>query len=337
MVGKRFSILMAVILTVSILAGCSKSQATPSSSSKESSKVFKIGITQIVEHPALDSARKGFLDALKSKGFEDGKNIRINFQNAQGDMPTAQTIAHNLVSDKSDLILAIATPSAQAAYNATKEIPILITAVTDPVKAGLVKSLEKPDTNVTGTSDDVPLDKQFDLLKKLLPNSKKVGILYNTSENNSEIQVEHAKTISPDFGLEVVSTGITNVNEIPQALASLLEKVDVIYVPTDNMVVSAMPLISAQCFKKNVPIIGSERGQVEAGALATLGIDYYKLGFQTGLMAVDVLNGKDVKTMPVTALSEMQLVVNTDAAKKLNITLPEDISSKAEKVTGGVQ
>lgn len=337
MVGKKVSILLAVVLTVSLLGGCAKPQAVTSNNPEESKKIVKIGITQIVEHPALDSAREGFIEALKSKGYEDGKNIEIDFQNAQGDMPTTQTIANSFVSKKKDLILAIATPAAQAAYNASKDIPILITAVTDPVAAGLVKSLEKPDTNVTGTSDDVPIEKQFELLKKLLPNSKKVGILYNTSESNSQIQVEKAKKAAPDFGLEIISAGITNVNEIPQALNSLIGKMNVLYIPTDNMIVSAMPLVSSECFKKNIPVIGAEKGVVEQGALATTGIDYYRLGFQTGLMAVDVLNGKATNTMPITTLKDMQLVINTDAVKKLNISVPGEISSMAEKITGGVR
>ena len=337
MVGKKSSILVALLLATSILGGCAKSQASTSSSIQDEKKVKKIGITQIVEHPALDASRKGFVEALKSKGFEDGKNIEIDFQNAQGEPATAQTIAQNFVSKKKDLILAIATPTAQASFNATKSIPILITAVTDPVQAGLVKSLDKPETNVTGTSDNVPIETQFELLKKLVPNGKKVGILYNTSEANSGIQVEAAKKAAPSFGLEIVPTGVTNVNEIPQALDTLLGKIDVLYVPTDNMVVSAIPIISSQCFKKSIPIIGSERGQVEGGALATTGIDYYKLGFQTGLAAVEVLNGKSPKDIPVTTLKDMQLVINTDAAKKLNITIPEDLNSKAEKITGGVK
>jgi putative tryptophan/tyrosine transport system substrate-binding protein len=337
MVGKKSSVLVALLLAASILGGCSKTQASISNSSQGEKKIVKIGINQIVEHPALDASRKGFIEALKSKGFEEGKNLEIDFQNAQGESATAQTIAQNFVSKKKDLILAIATPTAQASFNATKSIPILITAVTDPVQAGLVKALDKPETNVTGTSDNVPIETQFELLKKLVPNGKKVGILYNTSEANSGIQVEAAKKAAPSFGLEIVPTGVTNVNEIPQALDTLLGKIDVLYVPTDNMVVSAIPIISSQCFKKNIPIIGSERGQVEGGALATTGIDYYKLGFQTGLAAVEVLNGKSPKDIPVTTLKDMQLVINTDAAKKLNITIPEDLNSKAEKITGGVK
>lgn len=337
MVVKKLSGLFAFVLSMSILAGCSSSQASTSKNSDSPKKQIKIGISQIVEHPALDASRKGFIDALKEKGFEEGKNLKVDVQNAQGEQANAQTIANKFVSDKVDMILAIATPTAQTAYNATKDIPIMITAVTDPVNAGIAKSLDKPETNVTGTSDNVPIEKQFELLKQLVPNAKKVGILYNTSENNSEIQVDSAKKAAPNFGLEVLPVGITNVNDIPQSLSSLLGKMDVLYVPTDNMVASSMPIIAEQCFKNNVPIIGSEKGQVEQGALATTGIDYYKLGFQTGMAAVDVLNGKKPKDIPITTLKDMQLVINTDAVKKLKITVPKEIEDKAEKITGGVK
>lgn len=336
MVAKKITGLFAFLLSASILAGCAASK-TSTASNSSTNKQIKIGISQIVEHPALDSAKNGFIDALKEKGYDDGKNIKIDFQNAQGEPANTQTIAKKFVSDKVDMILAIATPSAQAAYNATKDIPILITAVTDPVQAGLAKSLTKSETNVTGTSDNVPIETQFDLLKKLVPNAKKVGIIYNTSESNSEIQVNSAKKAAPSDGLEIVTMGITNVNDIPQTLSSLVGKIDVLYVPTDNMVVSSMPIIADQCFKNNIPIIGSEKGQVTQGALATTGIDYYKLGKQTGLVAVDVINGKKPTDIAITTLSEMQLVVNTDAAKKLNIAIPKDIEAKAEKVTGGVK
>jgi putative tryptophan/tyrosine transport system substrate-binding protein len=336
MVGKKIKTLLVVVLSASLLGACSSSQVSTNSSNKIL-KVVKIGITQIAEHPALDSSRKGFIEALKSKGYEDGKNIKIDYENAQGDMATTQTIAQNFASNKEDLILAIATPSAQAAYNATKSIPIVITAVTDPVNAGLVKSLEKPDTNVTGTSDNVPIEKQLQLLKQLIPGSKNLGVIYNTSESNSEVQIENLKKAAPNFNLHLVTAGVTNVNEIPQALSSILGNIDVLYIPTDNLVASSMPLITNQCYNKNIPVIGSEKGEVTNGALATTGIDYYKLGFQTGLMAVDILNGKSTKDMPVATLTEMQIVVNIDAAKKLNIVIPEDISNKAEKVTGGVK
>lgn len=341
MVAKQKSSVLFVVLLfiISLLSGCAGTAATvgnqESESTTKSNKLIEIGITQIVEHPALDSARQGFVDALASKGFKDGENIRIDFQNAQGDIPTAQTIAQNFASNKKDMIFAIATPAAQAAFNATKDIPILITAVTDPEDAGLVKSMEKPETNVTGTSDAAPMERQFELLKKLIPNAKKVGILYNTSERNSEIQVDAAKQLSGKFGFEIIAKGVTNTNEVPQVLDSLITKIDVLYVPTDNLVASAIAIISEKCIEKNIPVVGSEKGQVEGGALATEGIDYYKLGFQTGLMAVEVLGGSKTQDMPITMLKDTTLTINADTAEKLNITIPQDLMERAEVIKGG--
>ncbi len=336
MVGKKLlsCLLGGLVLGTSILTGCS---SATSSSTSNSNKVLNIGISQLVEHPALDSARKGFVDALASKGFKDGEKVKIDFQNAQGDIPTAQTIASNFVSNKKDLILAIATPAAQAAYNSTKEIPILMTAVTDPVKSGLVKSMNKPDTNVTGTSDALPLDKQFELIKKIVPNCKKIGILYNTSEANSELQVKAAKEEAAKMNLEVIATGVTSSNDMPQGLNDLLSKVDVLYTPTDNLVASSMSLISSKCLEKKIPVIGAEKAHVDSGALATEGIDYYKLGFQTGLMAADILDGKKPQDMPVQTLKETKLIINEDTAKKLNIAIPDDLKAKAEIVKGGAK
>jgi putative ABC transport system substrate-binding protein len=337
MVAKKFlSVFLLIVVSISILlSGCSSNASTQSGNKSISDKKIKIGITQIVEHEALDAARKGFIDALSSKGFKDGDNIEIDFQNAQGDAPTAQTIAQNFVSQKKDLILAIATPSAQAAYNATKDIPILITAVTDPVKSGLAKSWDKSGTNVTGTSDAAPIDKQFELIKKLYPNCRNVGIIYNTSEANSEIQVESAKSTASKYGFQIVTSGITNTNDIPQALDSLLSKIDVLYVPTDNMIVAAMPIVSQKCIDKKIPAIGAESGTVNAGALATEGIDYYKLGYQTGLMAVDVINGKKPADMPISTLQDTQLVINETTAAKLGINIPDDLKKRAQMVKGG--
>lgn len=336
MVNKqKLSVFLTVLmLFTSLAAGCSNSKSQ--NQSKEN-KVVEIGIMQISEHPALDSSRQGFIDALSSKGLKDGENIKIDFQNAQGDIPTAQTIAQNFVSAKKDIIFAIATPTAQAAYNATKDIPIIITAVTDPVDAGLAESLEKSGTNVTGTSDATPMDKQFELLKKLIPNAKKVGILYNTSERNSEIQVEMAKKLSDNYGFEIVENGITSTNEVVQAIDSIKKKIDVLYVPTDNLIVSSMAIISQKCTEAGIPIIGSEKGQADNGALAAEGIDYYKLGFQTGLMAVKVINGSKPKDIPIETLKDTSLTINSDAAKKLGISIPDELMKKAEVVQGGVE
>lgn len=275
-------------------------------------KNIEIGVTQIMEHPALDSARVGFEKALKDNGYGD---VKIDYQNAQGDFGTAQMIANSFVQDKKDLIYAISTPSAQAAYNVTKKIPIVITAVTDVKAAGLVGD------NITGTSDATSIYKQLETITKILPNAKKVGIIYNTSEQNSQVQVASAKEESKKLGLEIIETGVTNVNDMAMGLDSLLDKVDVLYTPTDNLVVSATPLVLDKANRKNVPVVGCIEDQVAQGALITDTIDYEKLGYQTGEMAIRVLKGEEPKNMPVETLKNTQLIVNKKAAEKYGIDL----------------
>lgn len=275
-------------------------------------KNIEIGVTQIMEHPALDSARVGFEKALKDNGYGD---VKIDYQNAQGDFGTVQMIANSFAQGKKDLIYAISTPSAQAAYNVTKEIPILITAVTDVKAAGLVGD------NITGTSDATSIYKQLETITKILPNAKKVGIIYNTSEQNSQVQVASAKEESKKLGLEIIETGVTNVNDMAMGLDSLLDKVDVLYTPTDNLVVSATPLVLDKANRKNVPVVGCIEDQVAQGALITDTIDYEKLGYQTGEMAIRVLKGEEPKNMPVETLKNTQLIVNKKAAEKYGIDL----------------
>ncbi len=315
--------ILILITMVTLLLACGKD---------EEKKLTKIGISQIVEHPALDGAREGFIKALTDNGYIDGSNIILDYQNAQNDISVAQSIATGFASDNVDMILAIATPSAQAAYNATKDIPILITAVTDPVSAGLVKSNENPRTNVSGTSDATPIKSQFKLIKELLPNAKKIGIVYNTSEQNSLVQVAQAKAEAKVLGLEIIESGITNVNEISQALDVLLSKIDVLYTPTDNMVVSATPLVVQKAKENNVPMIGCIEDQIVTGALATGTIDYYKLGYQTGERAVEVLNGKDISSIPVETLNNTELVINKTTAELLGIELNEELLARAKVI-----
>lgn len=336
MVGKRkLSMLLCTVLIGGVLAGCGNS-AADSNKGASSSAVKNIGVVQIVQHDALDAANKGFVEALKEKGFEDGKNIKIEQQNAQGEQANAQTIAKQFVDAKKDLIFAIATPAVQAAYNSTKDIPIIFTAVTDPVKAEVAKDWKSSGTNVTGTSDKVPVDKQIDLLKKLLPNAKTVGVIYNTSETNSVVQVNELKAAAEKQGLAVKEIGVTNVNEINQNLASALGQIDVLYTPTDNTVASGYALVGKLCIDKNIPIIGAEDAVVTKGGLASIGIDYYKLGKEAGLKAAEVLSGKKPSEVEITTLSDMTFTINTDVAKKLNITIPKDIEANCKKVTGGV-
>jgi putative ABC transport system substrate-binding protein len=297
-----------------------------------SGKVFKIGISQLAEHPALDSAREGFIEALKEAGYEDGKNIKIEYQNAQGDVNNAQTIARKFTDENVYIILAIATQAAQAAANVTKEIPILITAVTDPVTAGLAESLDKPGKNVTGTTDINPVDEQIKLVKELVPQAERVGILYNSGEINSKIQVDIAKEIVEDLGMTLVEAAVSNSNEVSQATQSLMGSVDAIYVPTDNTIVSSIGAVIKAANENNIPVIGSERGQVDAGAVATKGIDYRELGKQTGQIAVEVIKGKKPQDTPIQKPKTVTLIINKKAAETIGLAIPEEILSKAEEV-----
>ncbi len=331
MVGKKhltslsrcLGFILLLIISLS-LNGCS--------SQKE--EVFSIGISQIIENPVLDLAREGFIDALKEKGYEDGKNIKIDTQFAQGDIALTTTIAQNFVSQKKDLIFAISTPSAQSAFQSTKEIPILFTAVTDPVSAGLVKNLDSPEGNITGTTDLVPVDKQLELGKKIFPNVKKVGIPYNTSEVNSQVQVELAKEAAEKQGLEIVDIPVTNSSEIEPALRAKAQEIDLLFLPSDNLIASSMSIITKVALDNKIGTIGVDEPMVKNGALACEGLDYYKLGYETGLMAVDIMNGKEVKDIPVFRPKDTQLTINQNIANKLGINIPKEILEEAIIVEG---
>ncbi|MTI66603.1 MAG: ABC transporter substrate-binding protein [Firmicutes bacterium] len=307
-------VLVMILIGVTVLTGCANKNNTD--------EKIKIGISQIVEFEVLDKNREGFIKALEDNGYIDGENVEIDYQNAQGDIKNTQTIAKNFTTRKKDMIFAISTPSAQGAYNSTKDIPIMISAVTDPIAAGLVKSLKEPNTNVTGTSDYIPVEKQLELIKLLMPDAKKIGVLYNTSEINSEILVDQLKEVSKKQGYEVIEAGVTSTNEVSQAIGSLTKKVDVLYAPTDQLVVSSMPIIVQKTIEGNIPIIASEKGSVKKGALATQGIDYYKLGYKTGEMAVKVLNGEDISKMSVGLPEKTEIFINEDSLRALSIEKP---------------
>ncbi|NJI82488.1 ABC transporter substrate-binding protein [Clostridioides difficile] len=324
--SKLINLTLIGVLSISTITGCSKNnEGDLDESSSKNNDIKKIGITQLVEHQALDASKEGFVKALEDNGFKDGKNIEIDYQNAQNDMPTTQTIASKFVSDKKDLIFAISTPSAQAAYNATKDIPILITAVTDPVSAGFADSLDKPGKNVSGTSNFTPIEKSMEALDVLVPKAKTIGVIYNTSEVNSKVQVDNLKKYATNKGLKIVEKGISSSSEINQAASSLMGNVDVIYAPTDNLLASSMPIVSELATKNKIPIIAAEEGMVKGGALACQGINYEKLGYKTGEMAVKVLKGESkVSDMPITSLDETNLIINEDILKALSIDKPSD-------------
>lgn len=313
------------------LAGCSNGGGDTSGSEGsggEAAASYKVGINQLVQHPALDAAAEGFQQALTDAGFD----VDYDVQNANGEQSTALTIAQSFASQDLDLVLAIATPAAQASAQAITDLPVLFTAVTDAVSAELVDSNEAPGGNVTGTSDMAPIDAQLALLKELVPGAETVGIVYASGEVNSQVQVDEAIDAAGPLGLEIVTRTITTANDIQQAVDSLGD-VDAIYVPTDNMVVSGISALIGSAEAKQIPVIGAEAGTVEGGAIATLGIDYFKLGYQTGEMAVKILSeGADPATMPVEFSKEFSYVVNPGAAERMGVTIPQEILDEAEVV-----
>lgn len=312
------------IIVMCLLVACGVAFA---GGSKDKAKgAIKIGVIQLVEHAALDASYHGFVDSLKASGYVDGQNISIDYQNAQGEQANCNTIAQKFVNDRVDLILAIATPAAQAVANLTKDIPILITAVTDPESAKLVNSNARPGTNVSGTSDLTPCAAQIQLLKRILPNAKTVGMLFCSSEQNSYFQVALAKEECDKQGLKYIDFTVSNPNEIQQVVQSMVGKVDAIYCPTDNMIAAGMVTVAQVATAAKLPTICGEEGMVDAGGLATYGIDYYALGKQTGLMAVDVLkNGRKPADMPIQYLAGGELKVNEATRAALGITIPSDV------------
>ncbi|MDD6697451.1 MAG: ABC transporter substrate-binding protein [Veillonellaceae bacterium] len=326
---KLLSLGVATVLAAGVFAGCGGSQQAGSSSGK----TYKIGVVQLVEHNALDAANKGFVDGLKERGYEQGKNVEFDQQNAQADQSNLQNIAQRFVSGKMDLICAIATPAAQTVANATKDIPIVGTAITDYVGAKLAASNEKPGGNITGTSDMNPIKEQIDLLLKIKPEAKTIGTIYCSSEVNSEVQIKAMQEYAESKGLTVKVATISTVNDLQQAAQSLVGSVDAFYEPTDNIVASAMPTLVAITDPAKIPVICAEPNMVKAGGLATYGIDYYKLGVQTGHMAADILEGKSKPAdMSIEMAKDLKVTVNKADAARLGLTLPEDVLKDADIV-----
>lgn len=349
---KKLTVLTLVLaMTATLLAGCGSNETTDVSSDVETTEettedtseaeeeasedtaedaeaqdtaddgtVYKIGVIQLTEHAALDASNEGFVAALNDSGIK----YEIDQQNAQNDQSACQTIASKLVADGDDLILAIGTPAAQAAAAETTEIPIIGTAITDFADAGLVNDNAAPGTNVTGTSDLTPVKEQIDLLKKLLPEAKTVGILYCSAESNSEFQAELAKSACEEASLAYEVFTVASSNEIQTVVESMVGKVDVIYAPTDNTIAAGMATVAMVANDNNLPTICGEAGMVEAGGLATYGIDYYQLGYLAGQQAVAILKGEaNVSETPIGYLAEEQceLTTNAETAETLNVDL----------------
>jgi putative ABC transport system substrate-binding protein len=296
-------------------------------------KVVRIGITQIVEHPALDATRKGFIDYLEQHGYKAGAKAEYDYKNAQNNRAVSGQIARKLVGDRVDLILSIATPSSQDVAAATKEIPILFAAVTDPVAAGLVKSLDKPGGNVSGTTDRSPVARQLDLIREIVPKAKTIGTIFNPGEVNSVASVKEIKEEATKRGLTVVEASATSSSAVKMAAESLVGRVDLIHVPTDNTVVLAFESVVKVCQDNKIPLFAADTDSVNRGAIAALAVDYYKLGLQTGAMAQKILEGKvKVSDLPVEEQSELLLYLNPKQAQKMGVALSEATVKRASKI-----
>lgn len=325
---KLFKVVTAILITAALLLSAAACSLTGGKD------VIKIGIVQIVEHPSLDTIRLAFIEELASRGFKDGENIRIDYQNAQNEQTNLNTICQKFIADKSDLIVAIATPSALAAAAMTSDIPVLFSACTDPVGSGLVSSLENPGGNVTGTSDAVSAEMIMDLAKRITPDIKTIGALYNSGEPNSISVVNNLKEYAAKNNMQVIEGTVTNSSEVQQVTQSLADQADAIFSPIDNTIASAMPVVAQVAESAKKPVYVGADSMVKDGGLATYGINYTILGQETADMAAEILNGKKPGEIPVRTMTEMNIYVNKATAEAIGVKIPEDVLSEASEVFG---
>lgn len=317
---KAAALAVGVSMALMTLSGCG------------SNKEYTIGISQFADHGSLDNCREGFLAGLAEEGIVEGENLKVEYVNAQADPGTAGMVASNFVTKKVDMICAIATPSATTAYNATMntDIPVIYTAVSDPAAAGLADENGRPVGNVTGTSDALAVDAQLQMIREILPDASTIGIIYTTSEENSISTIAQYKEMAGNYGFEIVETGVSERSEVALAAADICAKVDCITNLTDNTVVSALQSVLDEANKAGIPVFGSEVEQVKAGCVASMGLEYYELGKQTGRMAAKVLKGEaKADSMNFEVISEPSLYVNFAAADKVNLDLPEGYADRA--------
>ncbi len=325
---KSLKTVAAILLTITML------MSVTACSGIGGKKVTRIGIVQIVEHPSLNTIREAFIEQLASKGYKDGENIEIDYQSAQGEQSNLNTICQKFVADKCDMIVAIATPSAQAAANMTADIPVLFSACTDPLGSGLVSSLEKPGGNVTGTSDAVSAEKIMQLAMLITPEIKTIGALYNSGETNSLSVINDLKEYAASNGLEVIDGTVTNSSEVQQVAQTLADKADAIFSPIDNTIASAMPVVTQVAENTKTPVYVGADSMVKDGGLATYGINYTMLGRETADMAVEILGGKNPGDIPVRTIDDVEIYLNKATAEAIGITIPDDILNQAAQVFG---
>lgn len=320
-----FISILSMILMIAFFRG------QTNSTKQKSEQLPIVGVLQLTSHPALDLIYKGIVDALGEEGFVDGKTMTLDFQNAQGDQSNLNSMSSRFVSHNASLMIGIATPSAQALANSSTKIPIILGAVTDPEGAGLVKNNEQPGGNITGVSDLTPIKEQFELIKNILPQAKKIGILYSSSEDNSIVQANQASEIATSMGYEVITSTVSSTNDVSQVSSSLVNQVDAIWVPTDNTIASAMSTLVSEADKKKIPIFPAVDTMVKEGGLATVGLNQYELGKLTGKMAATVLKGENKpQTMPIQYLKEGTIIINKEKAAQLGITIPQQVLKKIE-------
>ena len=317
---KLMAMVLVVVLAVTMLTGCG--------GGNDDGKL-KVGIIQLMEHPSLDTIRTSIIEGLEEEGYVDGENVVIDYQNGQNDMSTMKNIAQKFVGDEVDVIVAIATPAAQAALSETTDIPIVFAAITDPVDAELVDTLEAPGGNVTGTSDEVSAEQIMGLAKEITPGFKTIGALYNIGEDNSVSVVAGLKDFAAKNGYKVVESTVTNTSEVQQAAQYLADKVDVVFSPIDNTIASSMAVVTDIFNKADIPYYVSADSMVKDGGLATYGIDYTVLGNETAKMIADILGGAEPATMAVKKMSDMSVYVNTDTAKEIGVEIPKAVLDKA--------
>ncbi|ATD27666.1 ABC transporter substrate-binding protein [Vibrio cholerae] len=312
------------VIATAVLAG-----AALLSSQSVMAKTAKVAVSQIVEHPALDATRQGLLDGLKAKGYEEGKNLEFDYKTAQGNPAIAVQIARQFVGENPDVLVGIATPTAQALVSATKTIPIVFTAVTDPVGAKLVKQLEQPGKNVTGLSDLSPVEQHVELIKEILPNVKSIGVVYNPGEANAVSLMELLKLSAAKHGIKLVEATALKSADVQSATQAIAEKSDVIYALIDNTVASAIEGMIVAANQAKTPVFGAATSYVERGAIASLGFDYYQIGVQTADYVAAILEGKEPGSLDVQVAKGSDLVINKTAAEQLGITIPEAVLARA--------
>ena len=321
-----------IVLLVCVLGYGVYSSNKGEDTSKTQNKEVKVGVLQLLSHPALDQIYKGLEDGLAKEGYKVGENLKIDLQNAQGDQSNLASMGQKLVTDNNDILVGITTPATLSLSNATKDKPIIMAGITYPVEAGLIKSEDKPGNNITGVSDRTPIKQQLEIMKKVLPKMKKVGILYTASEDNSVKQAQEAEKLAKELGLEVKVSSIANTNDIQQVTESLASETDAIFVPIDNTIASAMSTVVKVTDAKKIPVFPSADTMVADGGVLGIGVDQYQIGVETAKVVAKVLKGEDTKNMPIVLANEGVIYLNEAKAKQLGIEIPNEVKEKAKVV-----